>query len=358
MELEALGFSQWFRKELKNSLLSDCSLARVTAAHRDNYIIRNEDGEVPAEVTGKLMYEAQSSLDLPAVGDWVYVQYFNENTLGIIHEILPRKSLLKRKIAGKKIEHQPIASNIDIAFIVQSVEFDFNLPRLERYLTMANDSHIKPVILLSKRDLITQKDLNEKIEKVRRTNPGYEVVAYSSKTGEGIEDIQKWLTQGMTSCLLGSSGVGKTTLINHLLGKDIYATTSVRNKDGKGRHITASRQLIILEKGGLIIDTPGMRELGNIGVETGVHKTFVDIINLAQGCRFKNCTHTDEPDCAVVKAVKNGSLPAKRYENYLKIRRESEFHAMSYLEKRKKDKKFGKMCKDAMKNRKNRLDHL
>jgi len=358
MDLEVLGFSQWFRKKLKNSSLSDYSLARVIAAHRDNYIIRNENAEVPAEVTGKLMYEAQSSLDMPAVGDWVYVQYFNENTLGIIHEILPRKSLLKRKMAGQKIEHQLIASNIDLAFIVQSAGSDFNLPRLERYLTMANDSHIKPVVLLSKRDLITQKDLNEMIETVRRTNPGYEVIAFSSKTGEGIEDIQKWLTKGVTCCLLGSSGVGKTTLINYLLGEEIYATASVRKKDSKGRHTTASRQLIILKKGGLIIDTPGMRELGNIGVETGVRQTFGDIINLAQGCRFKNCTHTDEPDCAVIKAVKNGNLAAKRYENYFKIRRESEFHAMSYLEKRKKDKRFGKMCKDIMKNRKNRIGHL
>jgi ribosome biogenesis GTPase len=183
-------------------------------------------------------------------------------------------------------------------------------------------------------------------------NPEYEIIAFSNKTGEGLEDIQKLLKRGKTYCLLGSSGVGKTTLINKLIGKNRFATEAIRKKDGKGRHVTARRQLVILEQGGLIIDTPGMRELGNIGVDTGLGITFMDIVNLAQNCRFKNCMHMDEPGCAVTEAVKNGELPAKRYQNFLKIRKESKFHEMSYLERRNKDKKFGKMYKSVMKDKK------
>ncbi|UCE41340.1 MAG: ribosome small subunit-dependent GTPase A [Candidatus Aminicenantes bacterium] len=352
MKLEELGFDDWFQKRWSSSRVHEYSVARLTAVNKDNYIIRNEEAEIPAEVTGKLMYGARSNLDLPAVGDWVCVQYFNENTLAIIHEILPRKSLLKRKVAGKKIELQLIASNIDFAFIMQSVEFDFNLRRLERYLIMANESHIKPVILLSKRDLISAEDLKKEIRAIKSTNPGYEIIAFSNKTDEGLEGIQKLLQRGKTYCLLGSSGVGKTTLINKLIGENKYATAAIREKDGRGRHVSARRQLVILNQGGMIIDTPGMRELGNVGVHTGLSKTFADIVSLAQDCRFKNCMHMDEPGCAVTEAVKKGKMPATRYQNYLKIRRESEFHEMSYLERRRRDKKFGKIVKSIMKDKK------
>jgi ribosome biogenesis GTPase len=354
MKLEELGFCDWFVEKLTDSRPDEYSLARVIAVNKENYTIRNEQAEIPAEVTGKLMFGARSPLDLPAVGDWVYVQYFNEYKLAIIHKILPRKSLLKRKVAGKKIEHQLIASNIDVAFIMQSAEFDFNIPRLERYLTMANEADIQPVILLSKRDLISPEELEKEIQVIQSTNPGYETIPFSNKTGEGLEVIHKKIKKGLTYCLLGSSGVGKTTLINKLIGGGIFATKSVREKNGKGKHATARRQLIILERGGMIIDTPGMRELGNIGVETGIKETFAEIFDLAQDCRFNDCTHTDEPECAVKRAVENRELPAKRYQNYLKIRKESEFFGMSYLEKRKKDRKFGKLIKEVMKEKKNR----
>lgn len=349
MELKDLGFNAWLEERNKKSQQPEYRIARVIAVNKNNYIIKNEAAEIPAEVTGKIVYGSESNLDLPTVGDWVYVQYINEDTFAIIHKIFPRKSLLKRKLAGKKIEYQPIASNIDVALIVQSVDFDFNLQRLERYLIMVNESNIKPLILLSKCDLISDEDLKQKINEIKSRNPDCEIIAFSNKTGEGLAEIQRFLKQGKTYCLLGSSGVGKTTLINRLIGKDVFTTNAVREKDGKGRHVTARRQLIILEQGGLIIDTPGMRELGNIGAQAGIDETFKDIINLAQNCRFKNCTHQKEPGCSVIKAVEEGKLSVKRYQNYFKLRKESEYYEMSYLEKREKDKKFGKIYKEAKK---------
>ena len=352
MSLEDLGLNEWHQERLKESPQSEYSLARVVSVHKENYTLRNEDTEIPAEVTGKLLYGAASNLDLPVVGDWVEVEYFNDHTLAIIHSILPRKTLLRRKVAGKKIEYQAIASNIDTAFIVQSSEFDFNLRRLERYLIMVNDSHIEPVILLSKLDLVSPEELDREISEIKSINPGYKMTGFSNETGEGLDDIQKILKRGQTYCLLGSSGVGKTTLINRLIGRNVYSTSAVREKDGRGRHVTARRQLIFLEQGGMIVDTPGMRELGTIGVEIGLSETFADIVQFSRNCHFNNCTHTDEPGCSVTEAVRKGELPAKRYQNYLKIRKESKYHEMSYLDKRKKDKAFGKMIKTAMKDQK------
>ena len=356
MKLEDLGFNSWFKVRIAESQQSEYSLARVTAVNKDNYLIINENAEIPAEVTGKILYGAESSLELPAVGDWVYVEYFNDDTFAVIHEILPRKSLLKRKTAGKKVEHQLIAANIDIAFIIQSNDNNFNLRRLERYLIMANDSDIKPVILLSKSDLISKENLIQNIEAIIGLNYNYQIISFSNKSGDGIDEIKKIIKQGETYCLLGSSGVGKTTLLNRLIGRDTFATNEIREKDGKGRHTTARRELTVLEQGGLIIDTPGMRELGNIGVDTGLNETFLDIINLNKNCRFKNCTHLNEPGCSVLEAVEKGELDEGHYQNYLRLRKESEYNEMSYLEKLNKDKAFGKFIKSYKKNiKKNKM---
>jgi len=352
MKLKDLGFDKWFQERFNESHPSEFSAARVIAVHKGKYTVRNEDEEIPADVTGKLLYGTESNLDLPTVGDWVLVQCFNGDTFAVIQTVLPRKSLLKRKAAGKRIEYQPIAANIDVAFIVQSLDHDFNLPRLERYLTMVIDARIQPVILLSKRDLAPEELLGEKISQIKNSNPDYDIFAFSNETSRGLDDVQRLLKQGKTYCLLGSSGVGKTTLINRLIGQDIFATAAVREKDSKGRHVTARRQLIVLEQGGMIIDTPGMRELGNIGVQNGLKETFSDILSVAQDCRFKDCTHVNEPGCAVLRAVKNGELDERRYENYLKLRKESAYYEMSYLEKRARDKKFGKMAKSILKGKK------
>ena len=352
MELKELGFKEWFRERADESQVAKHSIVRVTAVNKDSYIIRNEETEIPAEITGKLRYGAESPLDFPAVGDWVYVQYFDENTLAIIHDLFPRKSVLKRKAAGKKIDYQLIASNIDTAFIVQSLDVDFNIRRLERYLVMVNESNIKPVILLSKADLVSHENLKQRVLELDIVKQDDEIFVFSNITGEGLNDIKDYIESGETYCLLGSSGVGKTTLLNSLIGEDVYETSTVREKDGKGKHKTSRRQLIVLEKGGLIIDTPGMRELGNIEVSEGIKEIFSDIITLTQDCRFNDCTHTNEPGCSVLEAIEKGELDSKRYKSYIKLLRESEYNRMSYLKKRIKDREFGKMVKEVMKYKK------
>ena len=352
MNLTELGFSDWFDQQLENYEVNDFSIARIVTVNRDNYVIKNETREVSAKIIGKLLYEAETSESYPAVGDWVLASFLNDDSYAIIHDILPRKSLLKRKTAGKKIEFQLIAANIDTAFIMQSLDANFNLRRLERYLVMVNNSNIEPVILLSKCDLISSDELDARISTIENSIGKYEIIAFSSVTENGIEYIWNHIKPGSTYCLLGSSGVGKTTLLNRLLNSEEFVTKAVREKDNRGRHSTARRQLIMLENGGMIIDTPGMRELGNFGIEEGIDETYSEIQFLANFCRFKNCTHTNEPGCAVLKAVDNNELDKKRYQNYLKLKKESEHFEMSYLEKRKRDKQFGKMVKEVMKHKK------
>jgi ribosome biogenesis GTPase len=349
MELKTLGFNQWFQEKKIEARRPDCAVARVTAVHRDSYLVRNENSEVLAEAAGSFIYSAESSLDLPSVGDWALVQYHNANTFAIIHGLLPRKSFLRRKTPGKKIDYQMIAVNIDSALIVQSCDFDFNLRRLERYLVMANEGHIEPILLLTKSDLVSPEKLEERIAEVHQANIECKVLPLSNVTGFGVDRVRQLLEPGKTYCMVGSSGVGKTTLLNHIIGRDLFETNTVRASDGKGRHTTTERQLVVLEQGAMLIDTPGMRELGNIGVSSGLEESFADIWRLSKECRFANCTHTQETGCALLNAVKNGALREDRYQSYLKLLKESEYNELSYVEKRKKDKKFGQFVKATMK---------
>jgi ribosome biogenesis GTPase len=307
---------------------------------------------VRAELTGKLIFNADSPMDFPAVGDWVIAQYFNDDSFAIIHEILPRKSVLKRKTSGKKIAFQLIAANIDTAFIVQSLDDNFNIRRLERYLVMIHDGDIEPALLLSKSDLQESVAVDKKIREIHAMMPSLPVLSFSNKTKAGINRLSEMLIPGKTFCLLGSSGVGKTTLINSLIGEPVFETRSVREKDSRGRHTTARRELIFLKNNAMIIDTPGMRELGNIGVEQGLQGAFDDIEALSRECRYHDCSHVNEKGCAVLAAVEAEILPEDRYRNFLKITRESMYNEMSYLEKRKRDKAFGKMVKSVMKSKK------
>jgi len=349
MELTALGFDQWFESKRAEAQRPDCAVARVTAVHRDSYLVRNENSEVLAELAGSFAYAAESSVDLPSVGDWALVQYHNAGTFAIVHGLLPRRSFLRRKAPGKKIDYQMIAVNIDSALIVQACDHDFNLRRLERYLVMVNEGHIEPILLLTKSDLVSPEDLEQRIAEVHQANINCKVLPLSNVTGIGVDQVRQSLEPGKTYCLVGSSGVGKTTLLNHILGRDLFETNTVRASDGKGKHTTTQRQLIVLDHGAMVIDTPGMRELGNIGASAGLEESFSDIWNLSKTCRFANCTHTQEVGCALLAAMENGTLHADRYRSYLKLMKESEYNELSYVEKRSKDKKFGKFLKTAMK---------
>jgi ribosome biogenesis GTPase len=354
VKIEQLGFNKWFLDRVDPAKLIDHQIARVITVNKDSYTINDGNGDVSAEVTGKLLFSADSQLDYPATGDWVIAQYYDKNSFAIISEIVPRKSVLKRKTSGKKIEFQLIATNIDTGLIVQSLDTNYNLRRLERYLVMINESDIEPVILLSKSDLLPVGEIDKKVTEIHALVPDIRVVPFSNEENTSLKLVKELLVPWKTYCLLGSSGVGKTTLVNNLSDEVRLKTHSVRKKDGKGRHITTRRQLISLKNGAMIIDTPGMRELGNFAVDTGIHSTFDEIADLSKQCLYNDCSHTQEQGCSILDALKNGIISQERYQNFVKLNKESAFYEMSFLEKKRKDKKFGKFVKTVMKNKKYR----
>jgi len=352
--LEKIGFEKAYLSHVDPSDLEKFDIARVIAVHKDSYIITNGKNEIFAELIGKLMFSAESPLDIPAVGDWVFATLYDQDTFSIIHQVLHRKSLLKRKTPGKKVDIQMIAANIDVALIIQSLDKNLNMRKLERYLVMVKDSNISPIVLLSKRDLINEQDIENRISDVHKLMPFLHVQAFSNKSATDIKTIKELLVSGKTYCLLGDSGVGKTSLLNNLVGDNLFLTNTVRQKDGKGKHTTSHRQLIRLEGDAMLIDTPGMRELGNFFVETGLDETFPEIIVLAEECRFSDCNHINEKGCAVLRAVNAGEISEKRYQNYIKMKKEATYNEMSYLQKKQKDKQFAKLCKTIMKHKKDR----
>lgn len=348
-QLNQFGWDEWFDAKAQEMGLAEHRLARVVAVDRDQLLVINESGEFRAKLAGRFLYMADQPIDFPCVGDWVYVQYSSSDMFGIIHDVIPRKSFLRRKAAGDTIEYQMIASNIDVALIVQSCHFDFNVNRLERYLVMVRNGHVHPVILLTKTDLVSPETLRQLIGNIRSAGIDTEVIALSNVTGEGVSDVREILQSGKTYCLLGSSGVGKSTLINRLIGGHILETKAVSGT-GEGRHTTVRRELILLNNGAMLVDNPGMREFGILGAEEGMGGSFADIYDLASKCKYSDCSHSNEPGCAVLNAIEEGNLHRAHYQNFIKLRSESEFHDLSYLERRRKDKAFGRYIKSVKKD--------
>ncbi|GKX27820.1 ribosome small subunit-dependent GTPase [Vallitalea longa] len=317
--------------------------ARILVEHRGIYRVVTQYGELEGFNSGKLYYEASKDL-LPTVGDWVAVTPVNGEEKAIIKKVLPRKSKFIRKIAGNTTEGQVVATNFDYVFIVTSLNNNFNVKRLERYLTVAWDSGAEPVIILSKADLCD--NVNDRLAEVQNISFGVNVHVISSISGTGIHEIKKYFSEGKTSVVLGSSGVGKSTLINTLLGEEVMMVNEAREDDDRGRHTTTHRELIILKDGGMIIDTPGMREIGlwSEGEDENVlTDTFSEINALSENCRFRDCTHTNEPGCAVLNAIKSGELDEERLKSYKKLKRElifieSKKNAKLKLEEKRKMK--------------------
>lgn len=310
-----LGIDENVKEEWENNF-REYSLGRVSTQYRNLYKVITCSGEISANVSGKLQYEFFNKEDFPVVGDWVAIEDLGHEE-GVIQGVLKRKSLLCRKVAGVKSEEQVLATNIDKVFITMSLNNDFNLRRLERYINIGWDSGATPIILLTKSDLC--EDLDEKFTEIEAVALGIDVITVSSLTGEGVDVVSNLIKSCDTVVFIGSSGVGKSTLINRLLGEEIQVTKEIGEHD-KGRHTTTHRELFILPQGGIIIDTPGMRELQ---LSKGdIESTFKDIEELAARCHFSDCKHSTEPRCAVKEAIENGELSESRFNSYEKLKKE------------------------------------
>ncbi len=341
-KLNELGWSDWF--EQRAECKPTDTVARVAAADREHLLLADQTGFFRAKLAGSYLHRHHLSHELPCVGDWVCVEKQPGDDFGVIRARIERKTSLCRKSAGNAIEYQMIAANLDYVVIVQSCYSDFNLKRLERYLVMVTDGGSEPYILLSKTDLVDAAVVAEQVAEIRSAGISAPIITLSNVTREGVDDFKRLLLPGKTYCFVGSSGVGKSTLINRLIGSEILETNTV-SVTGEGRHTTVRRELIRLDGGALVIDNPGMREFGIVGAEHGIESSYSDISAISSECRYRDCSHMNEPGCAVLEAVHSGKISHAHFENYLKLRQESEFHQMSYAEKRKKDRDFGRYIK-------------
>ncbi|MCG6187857.1 ribosome small subunit-dependent GTPase A [Maribellus maritimus] len=351
MNLKELGYTTRLQEYRRANQLEDFQLGRVIAEHKERYVVQTSEKTFNAEITGNLRFSAQGREDFPAVGDWVALLTYDADA-AIIHKILPRFSMLTRQAVGKYGEIQIIAANIDVAFIVQAVDRDFNLNRMERYLSLCNHSDIQPVILLSKTDLADKMQLEETIIKIQKRVKNTPVLPLSSETKDGYEQLEQFFEPFKTYCFLGSSGVGKSTVVNHLAGSEVLKTSAISSSTQKGRHTTSHRELIVLPNKSIVIDTPGMREIGLTDNADGIELTYDEISELAKQCRFNDCSHTSEKGCAVLRAVEDEMISEAMLENYKKLLREQLHFSSSVKEKRQKSKERGKMIKAILNEKK------
>ena len=352
MNLERLGATP----ELRACLAPDLSLARVTVSNRDRYRLIADSGDLDAEPSGALWYGATTRAAMPVVGDWVGARIINREQ-AIVEAVLPRRTLFARRAAGRREDQQPIAANIDLVFLVCGLDGDYNLRRLERYLTLAVESGADAVVVLNKCDLCT--DVPARLAEAAEVAGGAPVVAVHTRSPEGLGPVLRFLAEGRTVALLGSSGVGKSSLVNCLLGEDRLRTAEVRESDSRGRHTTTHRELIPLPAGGALIDTPGMRELQLWAGEDAVDRAFDEIATLAAGCRYRDCMHVSEKGCAVQNALADGSLTEERWESYRKLRGEAQRHEaladpLLAMERKRKWKQLHKAVRDIYKSPKHR----
>jgi len=349
MKLKDFGYNDKLEKFRIENNLNDFEIGRVVSEHKERYIVKTEKGELEAEITGNLRFSAINREDFPAVGDWVALTIYDSD-FSIIHKILPRSSIISRQAVGQFGEIQVIAANIDYALLVQAADRDFNINRLERYLTICYSSKVSPIIVLSKIDLINEHITSEILENIKARIKNVPVIAISNESQDGYDKIKTIIEKGKTYCMLGSSGVGKSTLLNNLSGRTIMRTETISQSTNKGRHVTSHRELIILENGGILVDNPGMREVGIADLTSGLEITFDMIVRLSQNCKFKDCTHSNEIGCSVLEAVEKGEIDKASYENYLRMEREKVHFESTIAEKRKKDKEFGKIVKNYKKD--------
>lgn len=342
MTLKDLGFTNKLEQYRIENNLDSFEVARVSSEHKERYVVKTLNAEYEAEILGNLRFTAQSRADFPAVGDWVAISEYDKDK-ALIHAIYPRRSIIERQAVGKHGDKQIIATNVDFALIVQAVDRDFNVNRLERYLTLCYNSNIQAYIVLNKVDLIDDDKLTSLQQEISKRIKDTPTITISNNTKYGYDQLELILKAGKTFCLLGSSGVGKSTLTNNLMGNKLLKTLEISESTSKGKHTTSHRELFVLSNGAILIDNPGLREVGIADSEIGIEQTFEVIAQAAENCRYKDCTHTNEKGCAVIQLVNNGELDEETYENYLKIEREKTHFELSVADKRKKDKDFGKM---------------
>jgi ribosome biogenesis GTPase / thiamine phosphate phosphatase len=352
--LELLGWTDLFADAFRAHAAPDVIPGRVALEHQHIYRVVSERGEHLARVAGKLRHEASTAVAYPAVGDWVALRSRPGELRSTILAILPRRSRFSRKVAGDVTREQIVAANIDTVFLTTGLDADFNLRRIERYLVTAWESGAQPVVLLTKADLAVDPDAM--VREVQTIASGAPVHATSARQNHGLDVLGQYLQPGQTVALLGSSGVGKSTLINRLLGRDQQRTAEVSSYKARGRHTTTNRELILLPGGGLVIDTPGLREIQLWEVGGSIGATFADIEALGIGCHFSDCRHDSEPRCAVRRAVEEGALETDRLESYLKLRREADHVAekqdkLAQLQHKRKWKIIHKAARNMAKGR-------